>query len=283
MARKQSVFEDFLDEMLELFCVGPRWLPPLFVLGTFVGFRWIIPWMLLLFVTDPLTDGLFKSLSTISSRLAALPSALVLFVWAVAEVRKIGESRRLDSQTGLASIQRLTWKQFEGLLAEAFRRQGYRVKHSLQPGPDGGVDIRLERDSQLILVQCKHWKRQQVGVQVVRELLGVMSSELADQGIVACSGSFTDEATRFAEKNHVQLIAGQELLALIREVRATTPASIESDSNEAPTCPHCGVPMTLRVAKKGASTGSEFWGCANFPRCRATKALHRKPPCKSPV
>ncbi len=40
-----------------------------------------------------------------------------------------------------------------------------------------------------------------------------------------------------------------------------------------PVCPKCGVNMVLRTAKKGDKVGSQFWGCPNFPKCRATKLL----------
>jgi hypothetical protein len=40
-----------------------------------------------------------------------------------------------------------------------------------------------------------------------------------------------------------------------------------------PICPRCGKPMVLRTAKKGIGTGSEFWGCPNFPECRVTKNM----------
>jgi hypothetical protein len=34
-------------------------------------------------------------------------------------------------------------------------------------------------------------------------------------------------------------------------------------------CPKCGSKMILRIAKKGNNQGQQFWGCSNFPRCRA--------------
>jgi hypothetical protein len=37
----------------------------------------------------------------------------------------------------------------------------------------------------------------------------------------------------------------------------------------APPCPKCGADMVLRTAKKGSNVGSQFWGCSNFPKCRA--------------
>lgn len=34
-------------------------------------------------------------------------------------------------------------------------------------------------------------------------------------------------------------------------------------------CPKCGGPMILRTASKGANKGKKFYGCSNFPKCRA--------------
>lgn len=44
---------------------------------------------------------------------------------------------------------------------------------------------------------------------------------------------------------------------------------IVSGKSEAKSCPKCGNKMVLREAKKGQNTGSKFWGCSNFPKCRA--------------
>lgn len=40
-------------------------------------------------------------------------------------------------------------------------------------------------------------------------------------------------------------------------------------SDRTPVCPKCGATMLLRTAKTGANAGGKFWGCPNFPRCRA--------------
>ena len=36
----------------------------------------------------------------------------------------------------------------------------------------------------------------------------------------------------------------------------------------APLCPRCSEVMVKRIAKGGDNAGKEFWGCANFPKCR---------------
>ncbi|MEA2091798.1 MAG: topoisomerase DNA-binding C4 zinc finger domain-containing protein, partial [Campylobacterota bacterium] len=35
-------------------------------------------------------------------------------------------------------------------------------------------------------------------------------------------------------------------------------------------CPKCGSELILRVARKGANAGNEFYGCSNYPKCRYT-------------
>lgn len=46
-----------------------------------------------------------------------------------------------------------------------------------------------------------------------------------------------------------------------------------SAHDSAPSCPRCSATMTLRTAKRGANTGSQFWGCPNYPRCKGTRDL----------
>ncbi len=37
-----------------------------------------------------------------------------------------------------------------------------------------------------------------------------------------------------------------------------------------PPCPKCGNPMVMREVKRGQNKGKQFWGCANYPKCRGT-------------
>ena len=38
-------------------------------------------------------------------------------------------------------------------------------------------------------------------------------------------------------------------------------------------CPRCGGLLVLRKAKQGATAGTKFWGCKNYPQCKYTKRL----------
>jgi len=49
----------------------------------------------------------------------------------------------------------MSWQEFELLVGEAFRLQGYGVTELGGAGPDGGVDLVLRKGKEKFLVQCK--------------------------------------------------------------------------------------------------------------------------------
>jgi restriction system protein len=95
-------------------------------------------------------------------------------------------------------------------------------------------------------------------------------------GYVVTSGRFTQDAISFAEGRNIELIDGATLPTILRHHRnpQPTPATTMANTNIAspPACPRCNEPMAGRVAKRGASSGSEFWGCRRYPQCTATLA-----------
>jgi restriction system protein len=184
--------------------------------------------------------------------------------------------RLVDEQTSLEKLRETAWKDFEYLVAEAFRRQGYQVEFSLGHGADGGVDLTLHLDGRTSLVQCKQWKVFSVGPPVIREMFGLMTAEQADEAIIVTSGKFTRDAQEFAAGKPIRLIDGPQLLALVQSVQirpaGTEPANLENGGRPQgpPACPECGKPMVLRTARRGANAGSQFWGCSAYPACKGT-------------
>ena len=179
----------------------------------------------------------------------------------------------------------MSWQQFEQLVGEGFRLQGYVVVETGGGGADGGVDLVLSKGSEKFLVQCKQWKAFKVGVDVVRELYGVMAAKGAAGGFVVTSGRFTEEAAGFASGRNVSLIDGAKLQQLIRQaVRTgapgrsqqeapTRPADRSNRKMTDPSCPVCSKPMARRVAKRGANAGGDFWGCTGYPSCKGTRPM----------
>jgi restriction system protein len=86
-------------------------------------------------------------------------------------------------------------------------------------GADGGVDLILKKNGEHLLVQCKNWRVDKVGVKVVRELYGVVAAEGATGGVVICSGAFNQEALDFARGKPMELIEGTTLARMIEEVK----------------------------------------------------------------
>lgn len=75
------------------------------------------------------------------------------------------------------SLSRVGWDKLETLLADYYRGQGYRVEHVGTGGTsnsfDGGIDLKLFKDNEFIVVQCKHWNTKQVTHNAMHELLGI--------------------------------------------------------------------------------------------------------------
>jgi len=175
----------------------------------------------------------------------------------------------------------MSWQEFEMLVGEAFRHKGFAVTETGGGGADGGVDLVLAKDGEKFLVQCKQWRAFKVGVNVVRELYGVMAAKGAAGGYVVTSGQFTQEAKDFASGRNITLMDGAALKTLLGSVQSgpaasnTVPAATKQEPTGtiSPTCPKCGGVMVMRVAKQGSNAGNEFWGCSKFPACRGFRAL----------
>lgn len=109
----------------------------------------------------------------------------------------------------------MSWQDFEYLVGEYFRRRQFSVEET-KSGADGGVDLIATKGMEKYLIQCKHWKAYKVGVNVVRELLGVMVGVGATGGFVVTSGEFTKDAIDFAKANNILILDGKELFKSMR-------------------------------------------------------------------
>ncbi len=207
MARKN---ENILNVLIQL----PWWVSVLFSGVAYVGLKWVLPGVV---SGNMFAEGFAKGLSPMAHIFA-----LVLIVPAPISFFNAWRKRQLlEKQKGIETIRSLSWKEFEELVAEAYRRQGYSVIENPGGGADGGIDVRLKRNGHLHLVQCKQWRSQKVGVKVVREMYGVMVAEHAASAIVITSGTYTQEARNFASGKPLDLVDGAQLEALISQVQAT--------------------------------------------------------------
>lgn len=254
--------------LLELYAEPFADLPPLagIIAGAILGVAgWVAP--------------LFAGASTMTALWLQFGRWILwLFAFAVLAYTGVGAWRRVFDRKifdATGDPAGLTWIQFERYVGEYYRRQGATVTPRGGSTADGGVDLNLRDVSgDRLIVQCKHWKNRHVGVRPLREFWGVLSDEKADGAIFITSGSFSADALAFAAGKRLELIDGTKLRTMIAAVKRTGAA--EAAAAPAPPtavaqCPHCGSPMVLRTATRGAYAGEKFWGCSTYPECRGTR------------
>lgn len=281
MARKRKTSP--LDDMLDLVSLLPWWAGVVIaVVGYVVLHRMATPVQVT--AVQPGQVGNLISQSVISG-LATAGQYIVPLIGLVGAVMSFVRCKqRTTLVTDVAqaksanSLDGMSWREFEILVGEAYRLQGYRVVETGGGGADGGIDLVLTKGNEKFLVQCKQWKAFKVGVTVVRELYGVMAAKGATGGFVVTSGRFTDDAKVFTEGRNIQLVDGPQLFSMIKQAKQslTTTAQQPAAKPQATTkvvCPQCAASMVKRTARKGGNAGGEFWGCSKFPACRGVRQI----------
>lgn len=254
-----------------------------FVLGivAYVAIRYGIGWYMST-LNNPVWQAMGRQLS--AGVYAPLAWIALILCWIGALASFIGSRRRrhlLERQTGLDSLRAMSWREFEMLVGEAFRRRGYATQETGLGGADGGIDLILRKDGKTTLVQCKQWKTQRVDVKIVREMFGLLAHHGASAVKIVAVGNYTSDAQRFAQGKPIELIHGEALLAMVREgqtptatqaakakTRPVVMSTPEVTRSANPICPKCGADM---VQRSNRQTHEHFWGCTKYPACRGTR------------
>ena len=216
--RENSIFEDIADitskfpwwvgvslalvSFLFLHSYAGKELPPVTVTGVDGIFKSVLP-------------GLLHALAFFGQMIlpvAFLLGSMASVILKIKRTKLYDKTSRSVSQNSLGNM---SWQDFEYLVGEYFRRRQFSVEET-KSGADGGVDLIATKGMEKYLIQCKHWKVYKVGVNVVRELLGVMVGVGATGGFVVTSGEFTKDAINFAKANNIILLDGKELFNSMR-------------------------------------------------------------------
>ncbi|MCM0082963.1 restriction endonuclease [Geomonas sp. Red32] len=240
----------------------------------------------------------YGSITTVSIFMQWIfPAGFVMgaIVSAISSLKQRKLYEKVQSRPQVGALNELTWEEFESLVGEHFRRDGFTVERMGGNGPDGGIDLVLRRGGEKHLVQCKQWKAYKVGVQPVREFYGVMCAAGAAAGYFVTSGTFTDDAREFVHGLNLDLIDGLGLKKMIGpakkrgavpenhgltknpEPRSPNPPSIIPVAST-PACQKCGAEMKKRIGRQGQNAGKEFWGCSTYPKCNGTRQLEESVP-----
>jgi hypothetical protein len=181
----------------------------------------------------------------------------------------------------LELLKEIEWHGFEKLVCAYHQALGSRA--SLTGfGADGGVDVEVfaaDSASPTLLIQCKAFGSEPVGVKLVRELHGVAAARGGTKTAFYTTSDFSPDARTFAQQVGMELVNGAEFIARLHALPLSASLRLLEDATRGdytvPTCVACGVKMVLRNADGGRIAGSAFWGCANYPSCRQTLRVRR--------
>lgn len=107
-------------------------------------------------------------------------------------------------------LDKINWRQFEGLTAEFFKREGFKI--NLGTGrKDGGIDIFLYgQNNELIIVQCKRYKKDNyVKIEHVKALYFDIEANGAESALLATTSYLTDDGKKICSARHYNINAAE--------------------------------------------------------------------------
>ena len=173
------------------------------------------------------------------------------------EAERQEEARKRKVRT-LEGLQQLSGKEFEDLIANLFRKDGYTVRQCGGSG-DQGIDMILHiTNTEKDVVQCKRWKSD-VGSPVVREFYGAMMHSNARHGFIITTAVFSSGARRFVTGKPITLISGPDIIRWINNAysawnSAESSARQRARESSSPRAENSSLdPYTVLGVKRGAS------------------------------
>ena len=186
-------------------------------------------------------------------------AASLLFGWFVVQI-EARDRRHLVEWT--TDLRQLDAQEFEWLVGELYRREGWTVtERGRQGGPDGNIDLELRHGSERRIVQAKRWQSWQVGVDDIRGFGGTLLREglSGGAGVFVTLSDFTDQARAEAKTSGIELVDGRDLYARVEKVRRPV------------ICDTCHQPMRFDRSIRG------WWYRCITPDCQGKLDLTGQP------
>jgi Restriction endonuclease len=191
--------------------------------------------------------------------LGAVYGAVVSMGWLVVQVKARDRRHLLEWTT---TLRLLNAEEFEWLVGELFRREGWEVGESgHRDSPDGNIDLHLRRAGEHKIVQCKRWGSWLVGVDEIRGFAGTLLREklAGSAGIFVTLSDFTEQARSEARIVGMTLVDNRGLNHRMERARRTEP------------CPVCHAPMVFDRSARG------WWLRCVAPGCSGKRDLGGDP------
>jgi restriction system protein len=134
-------------------------------------------------------------------------------------------SKFIDIPVSGKEFDSISDRQLEFLIAALYDKIGFTTVVTKKTR-DGGRDVIAERSEpskrEKLLIEVKHHEKP-IGVSVVRALLGVVSSEKVNKGVIITTSKFSKDASLFAKSNpRLELIDCSQLVKLLNEYLGAT-------------------------------------------------------------
>jgi len=144
------------------------------------------------------------------------------------EIESYDENPEIRRTRVLSWIQELDWRGFELEVSQLFTHLGYKAWVTARSN-DGGVDVRAVKGAEKVVVQCKHWKQQKVGLDKVQAIYAIKTSEQASSAVLVTSGAVERGAKRWARQHQVEIVEGPDLTELF--IKHCDPERLAANTN----------------------------------------------------
>ncbi len=114
---------------------------------------------------------------------------------------------------------------FEYLIAALFENMEYKVSVT-KSSYDEGIDLNAVKDElgqkEKVVIQCKRYTKQTIGISDIRNLLGVVNDKKVTKGILITTSKFSSESRKFERNNpSIELIDISGLMKLLNTYLGT--------------------------------------------------------------
>lgn len=110
---------------------------------------------------------------------------------------------------------------FEEYIAKFYEKLGYKIEEVTKKSGDQGADVVAYKDNLKYVIQVKFYSSP-VGNKAVQEVVAAIGMYKADKGIVVTNNTFTESALELAQANNIELVNGNKIEELKKEILAKT-------------------------------------------------------------
>ena len=146
--------------------------------------------------------------------------------WVIAAMAAWRQRNRLPAQRVeqvLSAVAALSWKDLAQAVDAGFTRDGWSVQR-VPNAREGDADFIIRRGTITAVVAARRWKAARVGEEQLRQLIASRDAQGASQCVLLTLGQVPENTLALARAQRVQLMQGEPLAQLLRDVGAAKPA-----------------------------------------------------------